>query len=259
MQTYNFAEIQTVNGKLSFQDRLQGMLKFGFYWPKDLIAQDKFISLLQKDIDQRSTLIRDFTLPDVEITIPFILVGPPGVNVILITRERGMFRAKEGQWLIHTGKGFRPAKDNLILRTQQYVRATRKFFDDRGFNFVNIEGLIVGMDPGMHVDTHHPAVRVIQSDAIRRFGSQWDQEQPEISPDYVYQIVSSITRAAIMTTDVDENDGPAEPYEDKFAQSLEPLHKTFNFSSKQWAIVTVMIVATVCILMIFMVFIVLSL
>ena len=100
MQTYNFAEIQTVNGKLSFQDRLQGMLKFGFYWPKDLIAQDKFISLLQKDIDQRSTLIRDFTLPDVEITIPFILVGPPGVNVILITREliikpSGIYRSEE--------------------------------------------------------------------------------------------------------------------------------------------------------------------
>jgi hypothetical protein len=259
MQTYNFAELQTVNGKLSFQDRLQGMLKFGFSWPNDVLAQDEFTRLLQKDVDQRSTLIRGFTLPDVEMTIPFILVGPPGVRVILTTRERGMFRAKEEQWLIHTGKGFRPAKDNLIHRTQQFVKATRKFLDDRGFDFVTIEGLIVGLNPGMHIDTHQPAVRVIQSDAIRRFGSQWDQKQSEISHEYVYQIISSITRTGIMEVDVDDSDELSEPNIDKFTQSLEPLHKTFSFSSKQWAIVIVMIAATVCVLLIFMVFIILSL
>ena len=100
MQVYDFSEIKTVDGKLTFQDQLQGMLKFGFSWPKDVNAEEALTSILQRDIDKRSTLIRQFTLPDANVTIPFLLVGPPGISVILPTRERGIFRAKEDQWLI---------------------------------------------------------------------------------------------------------------------------------------------------------------
>jgi hypothetical protein len=262
MQIHNFSEIQTIDGQLSFQDRLQGMLKYGFSWPNDINAQDVFSSMLQRDVDQRSTLIRDFTLPEVGVTVPFILIGPPGIRVITLTRERGMFRAREGQWLVHSGKGFRPAKVNLIRRTQLYIKATKKFLDDVGFQDIGIEGLIIGVNPGMNVETHHSEIRVIQSDAIRRFSSQWNQDQPEISPEQIYQVVSAITRAANPEPDFNETSIGAslpEPAEDKFTKSLEPLQKTINFSPKQWAILGVMIVATVFVLLIFMLFIILSL
>lgn len=262
MQKFNFSEIKSVDGQLSFQDRLQGIFKYGFSWPKDLNAQDVFTALLQKDIDQRSTLIRDFTLPDVDVTVPFILIGPPGIRVILLTRVRGMFRAKEAQWLFHTGKGFRPAKENLIRRTQLYIKATQKFLNDFSFQDINVDGLIVGVNPGMHVETHHSEVRVIQSDAIRRFSSQWDQEQPQISQEQIYQTVSAITRTANPEPEVDESNiraSLAEPREDKFAKSLEPLHKKINFNPTQWAILGVLIAGTVFILLIFMLFIIFSL
>ncbi len=262
MQIFNFSEIKSVDGQLSFQDRLQGIFKYGFSWPKDLNAQDVFTALLQKDVDQRSTLIRDFTLPEVEVTVPFILIGPPGICVISLTRERGMFRAKDAQWLIHTGKGFRPAKENLIRRTQLFNKATQKFLVDFGFQDINVDGLIVGVNPGMHVETHQSAVRVIQSDAIRRFSSQWEEEQPQISQEQIYQIVSAITRTANPEPGADESNiraSLAEPREDRFTKSLEPLQKTFNFNPKQWAILGVLIAGTVFILLIFMLFIILSL
>ena len=262
MQIHNFSEIKSSDGQLSLQERLQGIIKYGFSWPKDLNAQDVFTAKLQKDMDQQSTLIRDFKLPDIEVTVPFILIGPPGIRVILLTRERGMFRAREGQWLIHTGKGFKPSKENLIRRTQLYIKAMRKFLDDHGFQALDVDGLIVGVDPGMHVETHNSAVRVIQSDAIRRFCSQWEQEQPEISPEQIYQIVSAITRSATTDPEMDDNNVRAalvEPQEDKFVKSLEPLQKTFAFSPSQWAIVGVLIAATVLVLLIFMLFIILSL
>lgn len=262
MQIQNFSEIKTVDGKLSFQDRIQGIVNFGFSWPKDLNAQDVFTALLQRDVDQRSTLIRDFTLPEVEVTVPFILVGPPGIRVILLTRDRGIFRAKEEQWLTHTGKGFKPAKENLIRRTQLYIKATQKFLDGVGFQNIEVKGLIVGVNPGMHVETHRSAVRVIQSDAIRRFGSQWDQDQPEISPEQIFQIVTAITRVGSPEPDYDETKvraALAEPKEDKFAKSLEPLQKTFNFNSSQWVILGILIAATVFVLLIFILFIILSL
>ncbi|MFC1996908.1 hypothetical protein ACFLXI_04790 [Chloroflexota bacterium] len=262
MQTHNFSEIQLVDGQLSFQNRIKGIYKYGFSWPGDLNAKDVLTALLQRDVDHRSVLIRDFELPEIEVVIPFILIGPPGVRVILVTRERGMFRAKDDQWLFHTGKGFRPAKENLIVRTQLYIKATQNFLVDHGFQDIVVDGLVVGVNPGMHVETHHSVVRVIQSDAIRRFGNQWNQEQAELSPEKIYQIVSAITRTATVDPEIDEKNSGiplVEPGEDKFAKSLEPLHKTLNFKPKQWAILGVLIAATVFVLLIFMLFIILSL
>jgi hypothetical protein len=262
MQVHNFSEIKSIDGQLSFQDRLQGIMKYGFSWPKDLNAQDVFTARLQRDVDQRTTLIRDFMLPELEVTIPFILIGPPGIRIITLTRDRGMFRAREGQWLVHSGNSFKPARENLIRRTQLLIKATQKLLDDHGFQAVEVDGLIVGIDPGMHVETQHSAIRVIQSDAIRRFCSQWNQDQPEISPEQIYQIVFTITRIANPEPEFEEADvrsSVEKPREDKFARSLEPLQKTFNFTPKQWAILGVLLAATVFVLLIFMIFIVLFL
>jgi hypothetical protein len=262
MHIHDFSEIKTTDGKLTFQDQLQGMLKYGFSWPQEVNAQENFISRLQQGIDQRSSLLRNFTLPDVEVTVPFILIGSPGIRVILPTREHGIFRAKEGQWLIQSRNGFRPAKENLLLRTQLYVRATQKFLSDQGFKDVKLDGMLVGLHPGMHVDTINPAVRVIQSDAIRRFGPQWSQEPETLSPEQIYQIVSIFKRIGEPDPEVEERTArktPIEPREDQFAKSLEPLQKTFNFDTKQWIVLGVLVGATVLVLLIFMLFILMSL
>jgi hypothetical protein len=258
MKTYNFSIYKTEDGKLDLRDRFEGMLKYGISWPQDLFAEDAFTKMLQREVDQRSTLIRGFTLPDIDVTVPFILIGPPGIRVVLLTRERGIFRAKETQWLVHTGKGFKPAKDNLILRTQLYVNAVSKFFDQHGFQREVIKGLIVGVNPGMHVETHQSAVRVIQSDAIRRFGSQWVQEQPILNPEEIYQIVSKISQVSKPEIEGDMDKAPAEPRIDKFDQSMEPLKKTFAFNPTQWVIIGLLIATTVLVLLIFIIFILLS-
>ena len=262
MQVHDFSEFKTVDGKLNFQDQVQGMLKYGFSWPQEVNAQENFVSRMHHDIDQRSSLIRNFTLPDVEVTVPFILIGPPGIRVILPTRERGIFRAKEGQWLVQSGNNFKPAKDNLLLRTQLYVRATQKFLADQGFSNLMINGLLVGLHPGMHVDTINPAVRVIQSDAIRRFASQWHQEPLILSPEQIFQIVSAFKRMNEPVSDEKETvarKASAKPREDQFSKSLQPLQKTFNFDTKQWVILGVLVAATVLVLLIFMLYILLSL
>jgi hypothetical protein len=258
MHVYDFSEITTIDGKLTFQDQLQGMFKYGFSWPQEVNAQENFISRIQPDIDQRSSLIRNLTLPDVEVTVPFLLIGPPGVRVLLPTRERGIFRAKEGQWLVQSGNKFKPAKENLLLRTQLYIRATQKFLNDLGFLDVQIDGVLVGLHPGMHVDTLNPAIRVIQSDAIRRLGTQWTQEPVTLSPEQIYQIISAIRRVGEPEPEIEKTAArkkPAPPREDQFAKSLKPLQKTFNFSPKQWIVLGGLVAVTVVLLLAFMLFI----
>jgi hypothetical protein len=262
MHVHDFSEIKTVDGKLLLQDQLQGMFKYGFSWPQEVKAQENFIARLQQSIDQRTSLLRNFTLPNVEVTVPVILVGPPGIRVILPTLEHGIFRAKEGQWLVQSRNGLKPAKENLLLRTQLYVRATRKFLSDQGFQDITINGMLVGLHPGMHVDTLNPAVRVIQSDAIRRFGSQWVQEPAALTPEQIFQIISVFRRAGEPTPDDEEaitREAPSQPREDQFSKSLEPLQKTFNFNTKQWIVLGGLVAATVLVLLIFMIFILMSL
>lgn len=262
MQIHDYSEIKTVGGKLTFQDQIQGRFKFGSSWPKDVNAEETLISLLQKDIDKRSTLIHNFTLPDANVTVPFLLIGPPGITVILPTRERGIFRVKEDQWLIQSGKGFKPAKENLLHRTQLFMRATQKYLNELGYQDIEIDGLLIGLNPGMHVNTIRPIVRVIQSDAIRRFGAQWNQDQPILSPEQIYQIVLALKQIAEPEPEFQESVARKTidpPREDKFAKSLAPLQKTFNFDTKQWIILGVLVAVTVMVLLFFMLFIIMSL
>ncbi len=256
MRIQDFSEFKTQGGNLAFQDRLQGMLKYGLSWPQDVAAQEKFITFIERDVDQRFTLLRNFTIPEVKVDVPMILAGPPGVQVILLSRERGMFQAKDSQWLELVGKSFRPAKDNLIRRTQLYVRSIQKLLRELGHPEAAVNGLIVGMNPGMHVDAQHSEVRVVQFDAVRRLGAQWNQEPPVLSPEKVYQIVNSLTQLAEPQLPEKEKTGAkqaaAKPREDKFVQNLAPLQKKMNFSTPQWVVLALLLFGTIAILLIFM-------
>ena len=70
MRIHNFSEIKTKNGKLSFSDRFNASLKYGFSYPNDLAMQEDFIAIVEKDIDQRFTLLRNYPLKEVDVHVP---------------------------------------------------------------------------------------------------------------------------------------------------------------------------------------------
>lgn len=259
MRVHDCSEIKTTDAKLPFQDRLQGMFKYGFSWPQDILEQEAFIEKVRGDIDKRSTLIRNLILPEVGVTIPLLLIGPPKVQVILLTRERGIFRTKDNQWLVQSSKGFKPAKVNLIQRTQLYIRATKKFLASLGYSDLQVDGIIIGMHPGFHVDAQRPAIRIIQADAIRRFGSQWNQEQAELSPELIYQLVAAITGAVepeVPEESPAQRRKPTQRREDPLSKSLDPLKKTFNFKTSEWIILGGLLAGIVLVLLGFMAYII---
>ena len=256
MRVIDYSEIKTHNGQLSFPDRVRGMLKYGYSWPQEVIAQERFLSLIERDLDQRFTLLRNFPLPDVDVRIPLLLIGPPGMRVLLLTRIRGMFRAKDAQWMELSGKSFRPAKDNLIHRTQLYVRATQKYFRELGYPEMPVDGLIIGMDPGMHVDSQHSEVRVVQFDAARRLAGQWNAEPAVISAEQIFRIVGSLAELAEKPVEDPEKPAPspaaAKPRPDKFAQNVAPLQKKLGFSTAQWIVLGLLLLGTTLVLIMMM-------
>src|SRR5512133_3380455 len=104
-------------GQLGILQRLQGMLKFGFSWPEEMLAQQAIITYFDRQLEKGYTLIRNYTLGQSGIMVPIILLGPTGVYVIHITYLHGRYEARGNSWNEASGNGYKPASVNLIQRT----------------------------------------------------------------------------------------------------------------------------------------------
>jgi hypothetical protein len=158
------------NGQLSLVNRVQGMLKYGFSWPASLEAQNKVIAQLNKAIEKGYTLIRNQKLGASEIIVPLILIGPSGIYVIEATPLKGLYRARgEELGTISNGR-LQPVSVNIITRTLQLAKALQVFFERQGIKLpAPVEPVLLAADPGLHIESVRPAVRIVLSDAINIF------------------------------------------------------------------------------------------
>lgn len=157
-------------GELDFSQRIQGMLKFGFNWPTELQAQKAIVTFFDHQLEKGYTLIRNLTLGASGITVPMILLGPAGIYVIHVTYLRGRYEARGHAWNEEAGTGFKPADPNLIQQTARMAAAVKAFIERQGVRLpINIEPVLIGANPGLHVESVKPAVKVLMIDGIRSF------------------------------------------------------------------------------------------
>jgi hypothetical protein len=196
MQVIDHTPYLSEKGELSLLDRLKGTLQFGFSWYPQLEAQRVVITRLGKQLGRRYVLLRNATLPRSEISVPLILVGPPGVYMLYATHQRGMYRAKGDTWGTLEGDQFRPAAINLLTRTARLARAVHVYLKRQGWEALEtVEPVLIGADPGLHVDSVRPTVRVVLSDAIERFAASLAQARVVLSPESADDIVERLQAA----------------------------------------------------------------
>ena len=94
MKIIDKTPLQDANGNISFFARVQGTLKYGFNWFAELEAQKAVIAQLDRSLEKGFVLIRNFTLPNIEVMIPLILIGPGGIWVIYVTQVKGSLKQK---------------------------------------------------------------------------------------------------------------------------------------------------------------------
>jgi hypothetical protein len=193
MKIIDKTPLQDQKGEISFSARIQGTLKYGLSWFSDLEAQKFVVTLLDRTLEKGYVLIRNFTLPGSDIVIPIILIGPFGIQVILITKVKGFFEAKGDQWnTVNNGRS-QPAGINLIGRVTQYARALQKYFHFQKIeNPGQIEPVLISTNPGAHIESMRPAARVVQSDAIKQFAASLSQARPMLRPEQVYEFAERI-------------------------------------------------------------------
>lgn len=180
-------------GELGLYERLQGTMQFGLNWLNELQAQKAIISYFDKQLEKGYTLIRNYTLGKSGITVPIILLGPPGIYVIHVVYQRGRFEAKGEAWNVQSGDRYKPAPVNLIQQTLRMARAVKAFVERQGVHLpVEVEPVLIAGDPGMHIDAARPAVKVLMIDGVRSFVSNLTSAQPVLRPESVFEFTERI-------------------------------------------------------------------
>ena len=172
MKIIDKTPLQDADGNISFPARVQGTLKYGFNWYAELEAQKVVIAQLDRSLEKGFVLIRNFTLPNIEVVIPLILIGPGGISVIYATPVKGFFEAKGDQWSTVTNGRPQPAASNLLDVVTKRARALQRYLQEQKINLPNpVEPVLITTNPGAHIDSMRPAVRVVMSDGIKQFAN----------------------------------------------------------------------------------------
>jgi hypothetical protein len=219
-------------GKITFSDRLRASLKYGRTWLSEMEAQKSVLPVLEKNLDRRFVLLRNVSLPGLDASIPFILIGPPGVSVIYVTNLVGMYRARGDQWATGTGNNLKPEKINLLTRTDQLARAVQQYLNSHGIKDLSgVEPVLLCCNPSIHVDSIRPIVRIVLRDALERFAISLTEAVPILTHDRVYRMVDLITIPA--QGDEQESPGTAQQVSQLPEQLDQPTTASISLGSME--------------------------
>jgi len=192
MKIIDKTPFRTESGEIDIMGRIKGTLSHGLSWYDHVQAQSGAIAIMGKVLGDKYTLLRNVTLVDTDIELPLVLIGPQGMFLINVTHERGVYRAKDDEWGTMRGEQFVPAAVNQVKRAVQLSRVMQVYLERAGVKDLLIEPVLMSADPGMHIESTRPAVRVIMSDALERFAISINQGRTVLGFDVIDRIIKII-------------------------------------------------------------------
>ena len=179
MRVIERSEFRDEDGKITLQNRVRGSLRFGLSWYGVMQAQQAVSERLNKSLSNDYHLLRNILIPGTGVITSLILVGPQGVYAILPSPTGGVFRAKDDEWMTHSGGHFRPVRPNLQQSALTAADLLLTYFHGLGYDLPQVEPVLMFTNPRAHVDTVHPRARIVLADALEHFAANL-REQPPI-------------------------------------------------------------------------------
>ncbi len=237
---------------------------------EDAEAQEFVMNALSKVLDNQYILLRNITLEGPGIPIPLILLGPSGIQVIYASPAKGMYRAKEGVWekLDDHSQRFQIDRPNLLERTSMMGRALDTYLASQGLEVPVTEPVLFFSDPGIHIDSTRPIVRVLMADALDRYIAGLVTGNSLMDQETVQRVFKTLTR----NLDQNELEGRTVVERDAFSfldspedgsrvhkkvvvdRSEPPLFQSIPFSKRQWMLIGLLVIVNIIILVSFIVF-----
>jgi len=212
MKVIDKTPLQNDKGEIGLVERIQGTLKYGFSWHAELEAQKLIIAQLDRALEKGFVLIRNFTLPGIEIIEPIILIGPPGMYIINVTPLTGFYEAKGDQWnTVNNGRGT-PASKNPMRDVARLAKAMQVYLERQGIGLPgSVEPILIASSPALHVDSMRPAVRVVMSDAVKQFAASLLQARPVLQTEFIHDVADRIVNPRPKSAPQQAPQAPAPP------------------------------------------------
>jgi hypothetical protein len=237
-------------------------------------AQDFVVNAFNKVLDNQFVLLRNITLEGPDIPIPLILLGPAGIQVIYASTAKGVYRAKEGVWekMDDRTQRFQIDRPNLLERTMLMGRALDTYLANQGLEVPASEPVLFFSDPGIHIDTTRPIVRVLMADALDRYIAGLVTNRSFVDQDILQRVVKILTRGL----DQKGVEGQTIVERDAFSflelpeegakvhkkvvvdRSEPPVFQSIPFSKRQWLLIILLVVVNIIILVGLVIFVLMS-
>jgi len=232
---------------------------------QDTEAQEVVIASFLRMMDNKYFLLHKVPLEGLEMPVPMLLVGPPGIWVIYPSGLRGVYRAKGDSWekIDDRQKDFKATGENLLTRTSILVKAVESKLSGNAIQYPQVESVVIFTNPGIHIETVRPVVRIVLVDALERFIAGVVQGRVVFDVEQVQQIVDLFSSPPPEFPDVteplqdgqDKNDaaGQRRPFA-AGAERMEQVDHAFSnleklpFSSRQWLLLGALILINILVL-----------
>jgi len=198
MEVVECSEFRDESGAISLKNRARGTLRHGLQWYSEMEAQTPIKDRMGSILGGDHVLIRNLVLPGTEMEIPMILLSPQGVRAILVTPIKGIYRAREGEWLAYdnTIRKFRRVRPNLVQTVLSMAEALLGYFHEQGFGVPEVEPVLVLANPLTHVDTANPSARIVMADGVEHFAANLLQSELVMDEEDIAALVDCLTRPA---------------------------------------------------------------
>jgi hypothetical protein len=246
-------------------DQIQRFLGVG---QTDEHAEDAIVARFMRGLDNRFTLLHRLQLEGKGEIFPPILVGPAGLFVLNISHAKGFFRAKDESWweMNKNNQQFKPSRPNLIKQSKEYAQKLVQILEAHEKSHPAVTPVLIFADPGVHVETSNPAIRIVLMDGVdslidNMFNSQDVLQATEIS--YLsdtLEIMADPDKAIPLGEGEDffgrdlrvpEKKAPLTlpdlPLPDQMP--LQPFYERLGFSKKEWIILAGLLVLTILLLL----------
>lgn len=226
-------------------------------------SQEAVLRIFKNILDNRFVMLLGLKFPSAQAYSPLILVGPPGVWVILASPARGVFRAAEDQWeeMDVRAHSFKPARANLPLQAVAISKTVEALLADLETDAFPIEPAVLFTDPGAHIEPQRPIARLIQADAIGRFAASLLQTRLTLSREAIESILerlsqplselhlAKLAQAPAFDEALDEVKAPVErrPATPPQAEPkiIQRLSRFAAFSRRQWLILGALLIGNI--------------
>jgi hypothetical protein len=226
MKVIDKTPFQNEKGNMGFYQRIQSTLEYGAEWQAEIEAQKSIIAQLERVLEKGFTLIRNLNLENSKIIEPLILVGPPGVYVLYVTPVTGFFEAKGDEWNVIKGHQRSPAPVNLMSRVGRLARAVQVFLNRQGVFLPGVvEPVLIAADPGVHVESLRPVVRLVLSDGVKQFAASLLQGRPLLKSEAVFEVVDHLInprrKAGATASPLQASEKPAPMYDPNLGEVVD--------------------------------------